>query len=36
MYQQATNQKLDVFIINLDKSGNERYRHNFFNYNTVE
>ena len=29
MYQQATKQKFDVFIINLDKSSNERYRHNF-------
>ena len=36
MYQQATKQKFDVFIINLDKSGNERYRHNFLNYYTVE
>ena len=36
MYQQATKQKFDVFIINLDKSSNERYRHNFLNYYTVE
>ena len=36
MYQQATKQKFDVFIINFDKSGNERYRHNFLNYYTVE
>ena len=36
MYQQATKQKFDVFIINLDKSSTERYRHNFLNYYTVE
>ena len=36
MYQQATKQKFDVFIINLDKNDNERYRHNFLNYYTVE
>ena len=36
IYQQATKQKFDVFIINLDKSSNERYRHNFLNYYTVE
>jgi len=32
MYLQATKQKFDVFIINLDKSDNERYRHNFLDY----
>ena len=36
MYQQATKQKFDVLIINLDKSANERYRHNFLNYYTLE
>jgi len=36
MYQQATKQKFDVFIINLDKNSNERYRHIFFTYYTVE
>ena len=36
MYKEATREKFDVFIINLDKSGNERYRHNFLNYYTVE
>ena len=36
IYQQATKQKFDVFIINLDKSSTERYRHNFLNYYTVE
>jgi len=29
VYHQATKQKFDVFKINLDKSSNERYRHNF-------
>ena len=29
MYQQAIKQKFDVFMINLDKFSNERYRHNF-------
>jgi len=32
MYKEATKQKFDVFIINLEKSGNERYRHNFLQY----
>jgi hypothetical protein len=32
MYNEATKKKLDTFIINLDKSGNERYRTNFKNY----
>jgi hypothetical protein len=36
MYKEATKQKFDVFIINLEKSGNERYRHNFLDYYTVE
>jgi len=36
MYQQAIKQKFDVFMINLDKFSNERYRHNFLNYYTVE
>jgi len=35
MYQQATKQKFDVFIRNLDKSGNERYTY-FLNNYTVE
>ena len=34
MYQDATREKFNVFIINLDKSGNERYRRNFTNYYT--
>jgi hypothetical protein len=29
MYQDATKNKFDCFIINLDKSGNESYRRNF-------
>jgi len=32
MYKEATRDKFDVFIINLDKNTNERYRHNFLNY----
>ena len=32
MYQDATRKKFNVFIINLDKSSNERYRRNFSNY----
>ena len=32
MYKEATREKFDVFIINLDKNTNERYRHNFLNY----
>jgi hypothetical protein len=31
-YQDATREKFNVFIINLDKSGNERYRRNFTHY----
>jgi len=36
MYNNATKKKFDVFIINLDKSGNERYRMNFLTFFTVE
>ena len=36
MYKEATKNKFDCLIINLDKNGNERYRHNFLNYYTVE
>jgi hypothetical protein len=36
MYKEATREKFDVFIINLDKNTNERYRHNFLNYFQVE
>ena len=36
MYNIATKKKFDVLIINLDKSGNERYRHNFLNYFEIE
>ena len=32
MYKEATREKFDVLIINLEKSGNERYRHNFLQY----
>jgi len=36
MYKEATREKFDALTINLDKSGNERYRHNFLNYYIVE
>jgi hypothetical protein len=36
MYNEDTKKKFDTLIINLDKSGNERYRINFKNYFTVE
>lgn len=36
MYNISTKKKLDCFIINLDKSGNERYRHNFLKYFRIE
>jgi hypothetical protein len=32
MYNKATKKKFDTMIINLDKSGNERYRMNFLDY----
>jgi hypothetical protein len=30
MYNESTKKKFNTMIINLDKSGNERYRMNFF------
>ena len=36
MYETATKKKFDVLIINLEKSGNERYRHNFLQYFEIE
>ena len=36
MYKEATKNKFDVLIINLEKSGNERYRMNFLNYFEIE
>jgi hypothetical protein len=36
MYKEATKNKFDVIIINLKKSGNERYRKNFLQYFEVE
>ena len=36
MYYKATRKKFDVLIINLDKCGNERYRHNFLDYFQIE
>lgn len=36
MYSDATKNKFDVLIVNLDKSGNERYRKNFLQYYQIE
>jgi hypothetical protein len=36
MYKEATRDKFDCLIINLDKNGNERYRKNFLEYFEVE
>ena len=36
MYKEATREKFHVFIINLDKNANERYRHNFLQYFRIE
>jgi hypothetical protein len=36
MYNTATKEKFNVFIINLEKSSNERYRMNFLNYFKIE
>jgi len=36
MYQEATRDKFNVFIINLDKNGNDRYRKNFLQYFLIE
>jgi len=36
MYKEATKIKFDVMIINLEKSGNERYRKNFLQYFKIE
>ena len=36
MYNEATRDKFNVLIINLDKSGNERYRRNFLDYFVIE
>lgn len=36
MYGKATKKKFDVLIVNLDKSGNDRYRRNFLEYFQVE
>jgi hypothetical protein len=35
MYQDATREKFNVFIINLDKNSNERYRRNFTDYYVI-
>ena len=36
MYKESTKIKFDVMIINLEKSGNERYRKNFLQYFEIE
>ena len=36
MYNEATKKKFDTMIINLDKSGNERYKMNFLTYFQIE
>ena len=36
MYNVSTKNKFDVLIINLEKSGNERYRKNFLQYFEIE
>ena len=36
MNKEATKNKFDVLIINLEKSGNERYRKNFLQYFEIE
>jgi hypothetical protein len=36
MYNEATREKFNVLIFNLDKSGNERYRRHFTDYYTLE
>ena len=36
MYNISTKKKFDVLVINLEKSGNERYRHNFLDYFETE
>jgi hypothetical protein len=36
MYRDATREKFNVLVINLDKSGNERYGRNFTDYYITE
>ena len=36
MYNIATKKKFDVLVVNMEKSGNERYRHNFLNYFEID
>jgi hypothetical protein len=36
MYNVSTKNKFDVLIINLENSGNERYRKNFLQYFEIE
>ena len=36
IYEEATRNKFDCLIVNLEKSGNERYRKNFLDYFMIE
>jgi len=36
MYNDATKEKFNCLIVNLEKSGNERYRKNFLDYFMIE
>ena len=36
MYNDATKEKFNCLVINLEKSGDERYRKNFLDYYTIE
>jgi hypothetical protein len=36
MYNEATKEKFNVLVINLDKSGNDRYRKNFLQYFQID
>jgi hypothetical protein len=36
MYNDATKEKFNCLVVNLDKSGNDRYRKNFLDYYTIE
>jgi len=36
MYNDATKEKFNCSVVNLDKSENERYRKNFLDYYTIE
>jgi len=36
IYEEATRNKIDCLIVNLEKSGNQRYRKNFLDYFMIE